>query len=388
MRILVNGLSIGAPSGRHVLYGHVRQLARWSESEHEWLVLHRSGEELPADLRLPNVQTEAAPEKCRNWLRRSMWESTELPRLMRREGIGLYFTPNGMILPRSPVPQASLAQNPWCLTPSIHRTAVERGKARLQRAAYRRAYTGADLMVFNSEHMQDLYRRNADDRSPKRVCIAYQGIDDATHEAAARCSIDRDEYTIVSVSVMAHWKGAETLVAAVKLLLDRDVPARLRLVGPWPDAGYEGMVRGRIRELGLDGVVEITGMVPVEDLRAAYAGAKVFCLMSRCESFGIPAVEAQAFGTPVVGSNVCAMPEVGGSGGVYGPPDDVETTANHLQRLLTDADHWSRLSEAARDNAAKYRWSECSRPLLSLFEIGGAEPLQPLGADQLTGAAS
>ena len=388
MRVLVNGLSIGAPSGRHVLYGHVRQLAQWTSTEHEWLILHQAGEELPADLQLANVQTRSAPGNCGNWLARSAWESLELPRLMRRCGVDLYFTPNGMVLPRSPVPQASLAQNPWCLTPSIHRTFTERCKARLQRAAYRRAFTGADTMVFNSRHMEELYRRNAAGSTPRRVCIAYQGIDDATHEAAEHTTAVRDDWMIVSVSVMAHWKGSETLVSATKLLREREVPAKLRLVGPWPDPEYEARIRTHIRDLGLEGVVEITGMVSVDDLRAAYATAKAFCLMSRCESFGIPAVEAQAFGTPVVGSDICAMPEVCGAGGVFGPPGDVETTANRLQRLLTDADHWSQLSRAARENAAKYRWSECSRPLLSLFQINGASPHAQPPAENLAKAAS
>ncbi|MBL8848552.1 MAG: glycosyltransferase [Planctomycetaceae bacterium] len=388
MRVLVNGLSIGAPSGRHVLYGHVRQLAQWTAAEHEWLIVHQAGEELPADLRLPNVRTHAAPERCRNWLSRTAWESWELPRLMRRAGVDLYFAPNGMILPRSPAPQATLAQNPWCLTPSIHRTSVERFKGRLQRAAYRRAYSGADLMVYNSRHMQDLYARNARGTTPAPACIAYQGIDDATHEAASRVSENRDPWTILSVSVMAHWKGAETLIDALQCLRSRNLPARLRLVGPWPDAAYEARIRRQIDDRNLQAAVEITGMLPLEELRAAYASAQVFCLMSRCESFGIPAVEAQAFGTPVVGSNVCAMPEVCGAGGVFGPPDDAAATARLLEPLLTDNDHWSQLSLAARANAAKYRWSECSQPLLSLFEMNADRPRASRPADHRAASVS
>lgn len=370
MRVLVNGLSVASLSGRHVLYGHLRQLARWTATQHQWIIIGQAGEELPATLRAPNVEVRSAPERCRNWLARSAWETWELPRFMRRHSIDAYFTPNGMILPRSPAPQISLAQNPWCLTPEIHRSARERWKGRMQRAAYRRAYSRADTMVYNSRHMQELYRRNAPGLPAAADCIAYQGIDDAMHAAAAGAfaNCERDPWRILSVSAMAHWKGAHTLISALKVLRDRGLPATVSLVGPWPDPDYEARIRRQIRELDLRDAVDITGLLTEDDLRNEYATAKVFCLMSRCESFGIPAIEAQAFGTPVVGSNVCAMPEVCGAGGVYGSPDDVDATATLLERLLTDPQHWSRLSSQARQNAARYRWSECSRPLLSLFD--------------------
>lgn len=380
MRILVNALSVGSLSGRHVLYGHLQQLARWTSGDHEWIVVAQPGEALPAALRLPNVRLQHAPEGCRRWLTRAAWEAVELPRLLRRSGVGLYFSPNGMILPRSPAPQAALAQNPWCLTPSIHRTSGERWKGRLQRAAYRRAYSDADLMAYNSRHMQELYRRNAGGRNACRSCIAYQGIDDSTHDAAAAAAgrVVRDDWTIVSVSAMAHWKGIETLVRALKLLRDRGVPARLRLVGPWPDPAYAAGIRRQVARLELVNAVDITGLLPTDELLNCYATARVYCLMSRCESFGIPAIEAQAFGTPVVGSDVCAMPEVGGAGGDYCTPECAASTARLLERMLTDAGHWEEKSCAARANAARFRWSECSRPLLSLLDLQSAEPTRPL----------
>jgi glycosyltransferase involved in cell wall biosynthesis len=123
----------------------------------------------------------------------------------------------------------------------------------------------------------------------------------------------------------------------------------------------------------MDNIVEIKGYASRDDLNRYYAESKVFSLMSKSESFGIPAVEAQAFGTPVVSSNCCAIPEVCGRGGVYPEPEDVEGTAKAIAKLLTDESAWQKLSEAARQNAERYHWDTCSRPLLRMFEVVAGE---------------
>ncbi|MCA9050694.1 MAG: glycosyltransferase family 4 protein, partial [Planctomycetaceae bacterium] len=362
-------------SGQHVLFGHLRQLAKWTTGEHQFVVLHQAqhGDIARRALPFDNVEFAAAPSSASHWTTRSAWETLSLPALMKRLGANLYFTPSGTILPRSPVPQVSLAQNPWCLVRDIHRTKKERLKASLQRSAYRAAVRGADLMVYNSEHIRCLYLDNARNEDEGHSIIAFQGINDDTHALAAesRMTNERKPLSILSVSAMAHWKGAETVVAAVAELRKRGVAATLDLVGPWPDAEYERFVRDRIKELSVGDAVNIAGKVSVDELHRYYATAQVFCLMSRCESFGIPAVEAQAFGTPVVGSNDCAMREIGGAGGVFGPPGNAFLTADLLQPLLTDIAHWQNLSENAVANSQTYVWEVCSRPLLQMFQGTG-----------------
>lgn len=371
MRVLVNALSLGSLSGRHVLYGHLRQLVQWTANAHEFVILHAANESLPDFLQQPNVHGQIAPSAAIHWTTRSLWESWELPNWIKRHRCDLYFTPSGTILPRCSVPQISLAQNPWSLMPGIPQSWTERAKARIQRSAYRYAWRHAALMIYNSHHMHDLYRLNANGLTECRSCIAYQGVNDETFTAAERLrqSVTRQPMQIVSVSTMARWKGAETLVHAVQLLRQRGIDATLRLVGSWPHADYAESVRRLIADFQLQAQVTIVGEVSVEQLHHEYASARVFALMSRCESFGIPAVEAQAFGTPVVGATGCAMPEIGGDGGVFDIPGDPTVAANLLQPLLTDDSVWNVTSTRALANVQRFRWENCSQPLMQMFQL-------------------
>ena len=371
MRVLVNGLSVRGPSGEHVLLGHFRQIAAWTLGQHSFHLLHDSSQAAWVE-RLPaNVEPVRVQQDLSRWSRRIGWETFVLPGLLKQWQIDLAFTTSGTVLPRCRVPQVSLAQNPWCMVPQIHRGWLQKRKATLQRHAYRQAMRTAALMVYNSEHMRELYHGNACGAFERASEVAYQAIDDEAHAAAANCgSSKKQPGVILAVSVMAAWKGIDVLVEALARMHRQGSRAKLRLVGPWPDPQYEKLVRQQIARAQLEPFVSITGRVSKEELYRHYAEAWVFCLMSRCESFGIPAVEAQAFGTPVVGATGCAMPEVCGAGGEYAPPGDPEQTAELLARLLDDRQHWDPMAERARENAARFRWALCSRPLLRMFSSG------------------
>jgi len=281
--------------------------------------------------------------------------------------------------PTLDIPQVCFAQNPWCLVEDLPRRSAEKLKASLQRRAYRQAMRTARLMVFNSEYMRRAYRENAgfEERSS---LVVYPAVSEETHAAAraARCRVSRNPMKIVSVSAMAPHKGADTLVRAVAEVRTKyAVPAELSLVGSWPDREYEAKVRALAAELSVEDTVTFHGYTPQDELHRHYAEARAFCLMSRCESFGIPAVEAQSFGTPVVSSNCCAIPEVCGRGGLYPEPGDVRGTAKALARLLGDGTTWEELSRSAVENAAKYKYDLTSRPLMRMFEIAEDQSRDP-----------
>jgi glycosyltransferase involved in cell wall biosynthesis len=380
MRVLVDGLSATSYSGRHVLLGHLEQLAAVAPREHEFFVIYHPSNTGLRRLSATNVHWIAVPEAVRDWKRRAIWQMLSLRKTIRATQADLLFNPNGTIFPGSPLPQVSLAQNPWCLTPALHCGLRDRSKALLQRQAYRETVKRADLLAYNSEFMRHAYRQNAAGFRERDSLIAYQGLDDETHDAAEslRNQARKQSHRILVVSVMAPWKNLETLIDALVILRRGGVPATLNIVGPWADAAYEQAIREKVAIERLANHVHITGGVTRSELYEQYAEAAVFCLLSRCESFGIPALEAQLFGTPAVVSDGCAMPEICGAGSVAVPAGDATRAATALAGLLEDSNYRHEMAQAALDNATRFRWNTCSFPLRRIFELSAVRSSRPL----------
>jgi len=370
MRVLVNLLSTTNYSGRHVMFGHLRNLAPWTLGEHEYVILyHQGNSHIHCDLG-QNVAWVQCPDQTMSWFGRSLWERFRLPKLLLEQRIDFIWTPSGTVSPALALPQISYAMNPWALVPEVKHKGVEHIKASMQRSGYSTAVKDAAMMLFLSDYMRQAYRQNSG-LIEKASEVVYCGLDDELFTRAGRMhAVPKSAWQILSVSVMAPHKGVETLLKAVeKLITAYKLPAQLKLVGAWPDASYEQEMRALTQSLGIADAVTFIGHVSVDDLYQCYAEAKVFSLMSWCESFGIPAAEAQAFGTPVVSSNCCAIPEVCGDGGIYPEPGDEQAAAAALASLLTDEAAWQAKSDAARVNSERYRWKTCSRPLLKMFDV-------------------
>jgi glycosyltransferase involved in cell wall biosynthesis len=368
MRVAVDALAVSNFSGRHVLLGHLRAAAAATRGRHSFHVLHHAGNrDLRRDLG-DNVEWIECAGAGPHWMRRVAWEATRLGGELRKLRADVLLSTSGALVPGVSLPQLVLAQNPWCFFPQFHRTTGERLKARLQRLGYRRAQRRAETIFFLSEYLGRAYREDAG-RPPRGSQTHYVGIDDSMYEAAGEPQgFDARDLAIVTVSVMARHKAIEDVVDALKRLHELGTRATLRLVGPWADARYRREIEVRVARADLSDFVHITGAVDDAGLAEHYRRARVFCLLSRCESFGIPGVEAQVFGTPCVVADNCAPPEVAGPGGEVVATGNIEAAAQALRRLLTDGTAWQEASARARANAERFRWVRVSRPLVSYLD--------------------
>ncbi|HJR41169.1 MAG TPA: glycosyltransferase family 4 protein, partial [Gemmatimonadaceae bacterium] len=130
-------------------------------------------------------------------------------------------------------------------------------------------------------------------------------------------------------------KGLDTLLSTMASLALERPGVRLRIAGRGRDATR---LRAMVRQLGVESNVSILGPVPEMERQALFAGALLVVMPSRFEGFGLVAAEAMAAGIPLVASDIGALRDVVGAGGVLVPPGDAPALASAIGALLDDRD--------------------------------------------------
>lgn len=114
--------------------------------------------------------------------------------------------------------------------------------------------------------------------------------------------------------------------------------------------------------------IGILGHVPYEQLPALYHGAKVFVLLSLCESFGLPILEAMACGCPVVCSNVSSLPEIAGDAAILVDPKDPVGTADAIEAIFKDKEYRRRLIYMGKARIREFSWNRTASQTLSVLQ--------------------
>lgn len=154
-----------------------------------------------------------------------------------------------------------------------------------------------------------------------------------------------------------HQKGLDTLLHAwAALPPDRRAP--LMIAG-------EGRDRARVAaltlQLGLEQTVRLVGHVQGGAKRNLLQQARIVCMPSRYETYGISALEAQAAGKPLVATAVPGLAEAAGAGAILVPPDDPHALAEAVGKLWDNRDLRVDLGTAGRTAVRGRTWEHVSR---------------------------
>lgn len=176
------------------------------------------------------------------------------------------------------------------------------------------------------------------------------------------------ESIIISTSRLTPKNGMDDLIRAAARVCQEFSNIRLVIIG-------EGVQRPElerlIRELKLEGMVELPGSVPNVQIPEYLNLADIFVRPALDEGFGISFIEAMACQLPVIGSAVGGILDViqDGRNGLMVAPGDIDDITQKITTLLLDKELGQRLADGGYKTVQqKFTWQAVLKQIDSLYE--------------------
>jgi len=158
---------------------------------------------------------------------------------------------------------------------------------------------------------------------------------------------------IVSVGALIELKGHAVLLEAAAQLAAEGQEFELVIVG---EGEERAALAAQIEQRGLEARASLAGALPRQEVLMLLSTASVLALACRRDAAGrhdgipVALMEAMAAGVPVVSTRISGIPELlqDGTNGLLVEPDDPDSLAAALGRVLQEAGLAARLASAAR----------------------------------------
>lgn len=188
---------------------------------------------------------------------------------------------------------------------------------------------------FNADHLKKLAPSHTD-----KIHLVYHGLD--FNQFAEPVPIPPGELPrFTAVGRLIPKKGFKYLIDAVAILIKRQIPCHLTIVG---DGDEHAALTRRIRQLGLARNVTMAGHCSNEEVMKCLVASRGLVAPSIVAPDGnidgIPNVllEAMMAGRPIIGTRMSGIPEVifDGVNGYLVPSEDATALADAMQKICTD----------------------------------------------------
>lgn len=265
------------------------------------------------------------------------------------------------------------------------------GKNPLRRWAYNAVLNHA---VKKARHIITPSRFTKDDvvkylgASPEKISVIYEGVKDKrspkqqasllkNFEAAKQKAFEilvkkfghrrLKKPFIFYVGVWRNHKNITGLIKAFNILVNEYKLDYQLVLGGKEDPHYPE-VRRTWEMLGLGERVYAPGMIFGEELNMFYRAARLFCLPSFYEGFGLVAVEAVNQGTAVAASKFGPVPEVVGNASRYFDPRDPADMAHVMAEILHSPAQQKALVAQGQKRISRYDWAKMAKETLAVYQ--------------------
>jgi glycosyltransferase involved in cell wall biosynthesis len=265
------------------------------------------------------------------------WLNFKLPKLIRENGIDIFFTPYIFV--------------PWIKKDWKNVTVVADALTKTCKQYYSFHYRKymdifAPPSIKRSDAIITISQSAKNDIakiykiSPNLIQVNYLWADNkftpislsATQKAMTLKKFNLPEKYILFVSVLEERKNLAGIIKVSDILRSKGIDIKFVLVGK-EGFGFEKI--SSELEKRKNHIIHLKG-ISSEDLVSIYNMAKIFFFPSHYEGFGLPPLEAMQCGIPVVTSDNSSLPEVVGNDGFLGKSNDYEFFSQSIIKLLND----------------------------------------------------
>lgn len=291
------------------------------------------------------------------------WQRHSLPREARQVGCTVLLNTDAGTVCRFR-PAVTMSRDMLSYEPGeIERFGVSKARLRLILLRYmqNQSMRMSDGVIFLTKHAANVIQKSSGKLT--RIAFIPHGISsEFKQQTPARPWPKTGDYPIrcLYVSNAALYKHQWMVVRAIAALRKHGHNLRLTLAGGGA---------GRAQRLLDDEIavsdpgksfVELIGFVPPKELPQLLASADLFVFASSCENMPNTLLEAMAVGLPIACSNRGPMPEVLADGGVYFDPEDADSIAVAVEKIINNDQLRVSIASRAKMLSERYSWARCA----------------------------
>jgi glycosyltransferase involved in cell wall biosynthesis len=293
------------------------------------------------------------------------WEQLVFPRLARRGGADVIFSPaySGPLVTAIPLVVA-IHDVSFAAHPEWYRSREGLRRRLLARAAAQKAARVITISEFSRREIVDHLgvTRN-------KVELVYPGVTLPRAPSALPASAVPAPL-VLYVGSLFNRRHIPELMEGFDRLARRRREARLVIVGEnrtFPPLDIDAL---RARTSQADRI-ELIPYVSDEALDTLYSQARAFVFLSDYEGFGLTPAEALARGVPIVVLDTPIAREIYGDAAIYVAQPDPALIAAALERALYDEDTRRAIISQANAVISQYTWRACAAGILDvLHQVG------------------
>jgi glycosyltransferase involved in cell wall biosynthesis len=291
------------------------------------------------------------------------WQYFDLPREAKRLGCSIILNTDAGTVSRFR-PSVTMSRDMLSYeSGEIERFGIGTSRLRLMLLRYiqnrsLRSSTGA---IFLSTHASTVIQRSCG-AIPHSRHIPHGVSADFKRNHLSHAWPDATSHPIscLYVSNITLYKHQWIVVRAIGLLRQKGYNVTIKLVGECKGPGRELLTRAIAETDPHHSFTYVTGLVPQAELPSMLAASDLFIFASSCENMPNTLLEAMAVGLPIACSDRGPMPEILSDGGLYFDPEDADSIASAVEKIINDSALRARIARRAKALSEQYSWSRCA----------------------------